>query len=287
MKPLFFAMIVSIIFLSPCCIAEEKTASISVGLSSDDPYNWLEDVAGDKALTWVRERNAETAKELEESESFKTLQAIILKILVSDEKIPIVKKAGAYYYNFWRDALNSRGVSRRTTLEEYRKADPKWEKVLDDVKNRLYVLTPGKGGSNGGLLVGNMLIQYLHLQGAVVCSAPLLDMKRYSHLLAGASWMEEYGDPDKSDEWEYIKTFSPYQLVKSGAKYPPVLFMITTRDDRVHPSHARKMMANMRDLSYDVNYFENIEGGHGTAADNHQTSHLWALAFAFLQQKLK
>ena len=112
-------------------------------------------------------------------------------------------------------------------------------------------------------------------------------MKRYSHLLAGASWMEEYGDPDKPEDWEFIRTFSPYHLVQAGQTYPPVLFMTTTRDDRVHPGHARKMAAKMRDLGYDVSYFENIEGGHGAGADNRQTAHFWALAFTFLEKKLR
>jgi prolyl oligopeptidase len=142
------------------------------------------------------------------------------------------------------------------------------------------------GGSNGGLLVGNMLTQYPQLIGAVVCRVPLLDMKRYSHLLAGASWMEEYGDPDKPEEWAFIKTFSPYHNVKAGVAYPPTLFMTTTRDDRVHPAHARKMMALMEDLGCDVRYYENIEGGHGSGADNRQAAHFQAMEYSFLLQKL-
>jgi prolyl oligopeptidase len=144
-----------------------------------------------------------------------------------------------------------------------------------------------EGGSNGGLLVGNMLTLYPQLIGAVVCEVPLLDMKRYSHLLAGASWMEEYGDPDKPEEWEYIKTFSPYQNVRADVKYPPTLFMTTTRDDRVHPAHARKMMAKMEALGCDVRYFENTEGGHGAGADNKQAAHFLSLAYRFLWQELK
>nr|WP_306601732.1 prolyl oligopeptidase family serine peptidase [Geothrix sp. 21YS21S-2] len=143
------------------------------------------------------------------------------------------------------------------------------------------------GGSNGGLLVGNMLVMYPELMGSVVCQVPLLDMKRYSHLLAGASWMEEYGDPDKPEEWAYLQTFSPYQNVKAGRKYPATFFMTTTRDDRVHPAHARKMFAKMKDMGYDVRYFENIEGGHGAGADNRQTAHFWALAYTFLDKTLR
>ncbi len=144
-----------------------------------------------------------------------------------------------------------------------------------------------EGGSNGGLLMGNMFTLYPQLFGAVVCQVPLLDMQRYSHLLAGASWMAEYGDPDKPEEWKFIQSFSPYQNVRKDAKYPPVLFTTSTRDDRVHPGHARKMMAKMSEMGHDVRYYENIEGGHGGAANNEQAAHMQALAFAFLAEKLK
>ena len=142
-----------------------------------------------------------------------------------------------------------------------------------------------QGGSNGGLLMGNMTVMYPELFGAVVCQVPLLDMKRYSHLLAGASWMAEYGNPD-TDDWKFIQTFSPYQNVKEDVKYPPVLFTTSTRDDRVHPGHARKMMARMKEQGHDVRYYENIEGGHGGAANNEQTAYMQALAYTFLKEKL-
>ncbi len=144
-----------------------------------------------------------------------------------------------------------------------------------------------QGGSNGGLLTGNMTVLYPQLFGAVVCQVPLLDMQRYSKLLAGASWMAEYGDPDKPEEWAFIQGFSPYHLVKKDAKYPPVLFTTSTRDDRVHPGHARKMMAKMKEMGHDVRYYENIEGGHGGAANNEQAAHMQALAYSFLWSKLK
>jgi prolyl oligopeptidase len=143
-----------------------------------------------------------------------------------------------------------------------------------------------QGGSNGGLLMGNMITTYPALFGAVVCEVPLLDMRRYSKLLAGASWVGEYGDPDKPEEWAYIQTFSPYHNLRAGVAYPPVLFTTSTRDDRVHPGHARKMMEKMRGLGCDVSYYENIEGGHGGAADNRQAAHKAALAYIFLRQKL-
>lgn len=143
-----------------------------------------------------------------------------------------------------------------------------------------------QGGSNGGLLMGNMIVQYPELFGAVVVQVPLLDMKRYSHLLAGASWMGEYGDPDKPEEWKYLQTFSPYQLFDPAKTYPPVIFMTSTKDDRVHPAHARKMMAKMQAAGKDVRYYENIEGGHGGAANNAQQAHMNALAYTFLWKEL-
>ena len=141
------------------------------------------------------------------------------------------------------------------------------------------------GGSNGGLLVGNMLTTYPEKFGAIVVQVPLLDMKRYNKLLAGASWMAEYGDPDTAD-WEFIQHFSPYHLFDPARDYPPVLFTTSTRDDRVHPGHARKMAAKMIDAGKDVTYYENIEGGHGGAANNAQQAHMSALAYSFLWERL-
>ena len=142
------------------------------------------------------------------------------------------------------------------------------------------------GGSNGGLLVGAVMVQRPELFGAVVCSVPLLDMQRYHKLLAGNSWMAEYGNPDKADEWAYISQYSPYHNVKKGVKYPKVLFATSTRDDRVHPGHARKMAALMLEQGHDVLYFENMEGGHGGAANNEQRANLVALENTFLWTSL-
>ncbi len=144
-----------------------------------------------------------------------------------------------------------------------------------------------EGGSNGGLLMGNMLTQYPQLFGAIACEVPLLDMKRYTHLDAGASWIAEYGDPDTSD-WNFIKAFSPYQNVDKGTKYPPVLFYTTTSDDRVGPQQARKMAAKMEGMNLpNVWFYENTEGGHGAGADNQQAAHMHALAYTFLWDKLR
>ena len=140
-----------------------------------------------------------------------------------------------------------------------------------------------RGGSNGGLLTGNMVTRYPELFGAVVIQVPLLDMKRYSHLLAGYSWMAEFGDPDTED-WEFIRTFSPYHLLREDPDqpYPPTFLLTSTRDDRVHPGHARKFAAAMESLGADVRSWENIEGGHGGAATNEQAARMNALMYTFL-----
>lgn len=142
------------------------------------------------------------------------------------------------------------------------------------------------GGSNGGLLVGAVLTQRPELFNAVVCQVPLLDMRRYHLLLAGASWMSEYGDPDDPAEWTAIARYSPYHQVRAGRRYPRVLLTTSTRDDRVHPGHARKMAARMLEQGHDVLYWENLEGGHAGAADNAQTARMWALTWTFLQHQL-
>ena len=144
-----------------------------------------------------------------------------------------------------------------------------------------------EGGSNGGLLMGNMLTTYPQLFGAISCEVPLLDMKRYTHLSAGASWMAEYGNPDTAD-WNFIKAFSAYQNVKKDGRYPPVLFYTTTSDDRVGPAQARKMAAKMQGMGLkNVWFYENLEGGHGAGADNKQAALMHALAYDFLWDELK
>ncbi|WP_305092576.1 prolyl oligopeptidase family protein [Prescottella sp. R16] len=147
-----------------------------------------------------------------------------------------------------------------------------------------------QGGSNGGLLMGVMLTTYPELFGAIVCQVPLLDMKRYHLLLAGASWTAEYGDPDNPDDWAFISEYSPYQNVRADAdmdvRYPPILIATSTRDDRVHPGHARKMTARLESEGHPVHYYENIEGGHGGAADNAQAAFKSALTYTFLWDHL-
>jgi prolyl oligopeptidase len=143
-----------------------------------------------------------------------------------------------------------------------------------------------RGGSNGGLLVGAVMAQRPDLYGAVLCWVPLLDMIRYSQLLAGASWMGEYGDPQDSKYREVILKYSPYQNVSADKKYPPVLFVTSTKDDRVHPGHARKMAAKMIDQKHFVMYYENTEGGHGAGANLKQLAKLNALQYEFLLQTI-
>ena len=143
-----------------------------------------------------------------------------------------------------------------------------------------------QGGSNGGLLMGIMLTKYPELFGALVCSVPLLDMRRYHLLLAGASWVAEYGNPDVPADWEFISKYSPYHHVSPDRHYPPVLITTSTRDDRVHPGHARKMTAALEVAGQPVHYYENVEGGHAGAADNAQTAFRAALIYEFLLRTL-
>jgi len=151
-----------------------------------------------------------------------------------------------------------------------------------------------QGGSNGGLLVGAVAVQRPDLFGAVVCQVPLLDMRRYHRLLAGASWMAEYGNPDEAAEWAFIRAYSPYHNVPDaraaagagGRRLPPVFIDTSTRDDRVHPGHARKFAARLIERGHRPLYWENLEGGHGGAADNGQRSLMMALEYAFLWRTL-
>ncbi len=142
------------------------------------------------------------------------------------------------------------------------------------------------GGSNGGLLMGVALTQRPDLWNAVVLQVPLLDMLRYHRLLAGASWVAEYGDPDQPGERAFLEAISPYHALKPGAAYPEPLFITSTKDDRVHPGHARKMAARMEELGLPFLYYENVEGGHSAAANLQETARRSALEFAYLIRKL-
>ncbi len=143
-----------------------------------------------------------------------------------------------------------------------------------------------RGGSNGGLLVGAAFTQRPDLFQAVICEVPLLDMLRYHLLLAGASWMEEYGDPEDPKMRQVIEKYSPFQNVHANKNYPEVFFLTSTKDDRVHPGHARKMVAKMTDLGHRVFYYENTEGGHGGVANLEQSILKHGLVFSYLWEKL-
>ncbi len=143
-----------------------------------------------------------------------------------------------------------------------------------------------QGGSNGGLLVGAAVTQRPDLFNAVVCQVPLLDMRRYHLLLAGASWVAEYGNPDVTEDWAFLSRYSPYQNVHPETEYPKIFFTTSTRDDRVHPAHARKMVAMMKSLGHDVLYYENIEGGHSGAANLRQQAYINSLIYAYLHRQL-
>ncbi|MER7622135.1 prolyl oligopeptidase family serine peptidase [Streptomyces sp. NPDC126503] len=142
------------------------------------------------------------------------------------------------------------------------------------------------GGSNGGLLMGAMLTRYPELFGAIVAQVPLLDMLRFHKLLAGASWTAEYGDPDVAADRPHLRDLSPYHQLTADRSFPPVLLMTSTRDDRVHPGHARKAAARLRALGHPVLFHENTGGGHAGASDNEQAAHNRALVHTFLWRHL-
>jgi prolyl oligopeptidase len=142
------------------------------------------------------------------------------------------------------------------------------------------------GRSNGGVLVGAAMTERPDLYSAVIAGSPLLDMKRYSHLLAGASWVDEYGDPDKPEDWAFLSKYSPYQNVRPGVRYPAVFFYSSTKDDRVHPGHARKMAARLGEYGNLFYFHEYLEGGHSVGADNAEDAKRAALLMAYLKREL-
>ncbi len=142
------------------------------------------------------------------------------------------------------------------------------------------------GRSNGGVLVGAALTQRPDLYSAVISGSPLHDMKRYSKLLAGASWVAEYGDPDRPEDWAFLSQYSPYQKLKADVKYPAVFFYSSTKDDRVHPGHARKMAARLGEYGNRFYFHEYLEGGHSVGADHAEDAHRAALLMAYLKREL-
>jgi len=189
-------------------------------------------------------------------------------------------RGGGEYGPGWHQA--ALGRNRQKSFDDF-------QAVAQDLVRR-GLTTPAQlgimGGSNGGLLVSASMVERPELFGAVVCQVPLIDMIRYTQIGAGASWEAEYGDPARPADRAWILSYSPYQNVSPGRKYPPVLFVTATSDDRVTPVHARKMAARMQAQGHEVLFYENTDGGHAAAADHKQAAEMWALSFVYLKQKL-
>jgi prolyl oligopeptidase len=186
-------------------------------------------------------------------------------------------RGGGEFGTRWHDA--GRRAGKRLSHDDF-------AAVAADLVRR-GVTRPGRiaaeGGSNGGILITNMLTRYPERFGALFCTIPLIDMRRYTKLLAGASWIAEYGDPDKPEDWAFLKTYSAYHLAEPGRRYPPILIATTRRDDRVHPGHARKMAAKLQAMGYDAYFYEPAAGGHGYGKDNQERAAFVALGFEFLR----
>jgi prolyl oligopeptidase len=189
-------------------------------------------------------------------------------------------RGGGEYGPAWHQA--ALGANRQKSFDDF-------QAVAQDLVRR-GLTTPAQlgimGGSNGGLLVSASMVERPELFGAVVCQVPLIDMIRYTQIGAGASWEAEYGDPARPADRAWILRYSPYQNVSPGRKYPPVLFVTATSDDRVTPVHARKMAARMQAQGHEALFYENTDGGHAAAADHKQAAEMWALSFVYLKQKL-
>ena len=189
-------------------------------------------------------------------------------------------RGGGEFGTRWHDA--GRGAGKRLSHDDF-------AAVAADLVRR-GVTRPGRiaaeGGSNGGILISNMLTRYPGRFGALFCTIPLIDMRRYTKLLAGASWIAEYGDPDKPEEWAWLQTYSAYHAAKPGQKYPPILLATTRRDDRVHPGHARKMTAKLQAMGYEAYFYEPAAGGHGYGKDNKERASFVALGLGFLREKI-
>jgi prolyl oligopeptidase len=142
------------------------------------------------------------------------------------------------------------------------------------------------GRSNGGVLVGAAMTQRPDLYGAVISGSPIKDMRRYNKMLAGASWVAEYGDPDVPEDWAFLSKYSPYQNIRKGVTYPPIFLYLSTKDDRVHPGHARKYAARLKEFGNSVYYHEYIEGGHSVGADHAEDAVRAAMLHAFLLREL-
>jgi prolyl oligopeptidase len=189
-------------------------------------------------------------------------------------------RGGGEFGTRWHDA--GRLAGKRLSHDDF-------AAVAADLVRR-GVTRPGRiaaeGGSNGGLLIANMLTRYPDRFGALFCTIPLIDMRRYSKLLAGASWIAEYGDPETADWDAFLGEMSAYHVAGPGRQYPPILLATSRRDDRVHPAHARKMAAKLQALGYDALFYEPAAGGHGYGKDNAEVASFAALGLAFLRRAI-
>lgn len=187
-------------------------------------------------------------------------------------------RGGGEFGTRWHDAGRREGKAR---------SHDDFAAVAADLVTR-GVTRPGRiaaeGGSNGGLLIANMLTRYPDRFGALFCTIPLVDMRRYTRLLAGASWIAEYGDPDVPGDWAFLSGLSAYHAAKPDQTYPPILLATARRDDRVHPGHARKMAAKLQAMGYDASFYEPPAGGHGYGKDNAEIAAFMALGIGFLRR---
>jgi prolyl oligopeptidase len=190
-----------------------------------------------------------------------------------------IRGGGEYGPRWWKDAMREK---RQNSFDDL-------EAVARDLTAAGIARKDGvtiSGRSNGGILTSVGITQHPDLYSAAIIGSPLVDMKRYSHLSAGASWIDEYGDPDKPGDWEFMGKYSAYQNVRPDVKYPPVFIYLSTQDDRVHPGHARKFAALLKSHDNPVYYHEYLEGGHAVGADRPEDAVRAAMEWAFLKTVL-
>ena len=190
-----------------------------------------------------------------------------------------IRGGGEYGPRWHEDALREK---RQNSFDDF-------HAVADDlVASRL--TTPGhiaaSGRSNGGVLVGAVANQRPDLYGAIISGSPLIDMRRYNKLLAGASWMAEYGNPDVPEDWAFMKEWSPYQNMSDGPDVPAAFYYLSTLDDRVHPGHARKAAAKHEAYGQTFYYHEYREGGHSVGSDHEEDAKRAALLLSYLNLEI-
>ena len=190
-----------------------------------------------------------------------------------------IRGGGEYGPEWWRDALREKRQNSFDDLEAVAR-----DLIRTGVARKDGIAISGR--SNGGVLTGAAITQHPDLYRAAIIGSPLFDMQRYHKLLAGASWIDEYGDPDKPADWAFMRKYSPYQNVKQGVRYPATFFYLSTKDDRVHPGHARKAAAKLQDYGNSVYYHEYLEGGHSVGADKSEDAVRAALLWAFLTKEV-